>query len=309
MVDSTRLPVPAKLELAEIVRPDSDITELFGAFLASFSNLKTRKSYREDLAQWLAWCDALELEPLALKRTHIDLYMAWLTEAGYAMATKARRLSTVRSFYNWCLDEEILDASPAARVRPPHVERPDMPSLNKHQVHRLLNVAEDGGDRRPSETAIVMVLFLCALRVSEACSLNIGDARTEDYVPIMSVIGKGDRKRTIVVPTRAMAWLDRAAEGRDVGPAILNRAGNRMTRSNASRVVQRVAAKAGFGDREITPHALRRSWIEIALQDRVPIRDVQAYVGHSTVTTTQYYDRRAMTLDRDPAMRVQSAVA
>lgn len=301
MVDSTTLIISND--------NDEDPRRLFGAFLASYANPKTRQSYREDLAQWHGWCTHWQLHPLTLRRTHIDLYAAWLTDSGYAVATRARRLSTIRSFYNWCLDEELIEASPAARVRPPRVERPDMPSLNKHQIHRLLTQAEQHGQQRPAETALVMLLFLCALRVSEACSVDIGDVAVEQYVPQLEVLGKGARRRTIVVPTRAMVWVDQAAAGRDVGPLLLNRAGNRMTRANAGRAVRTIAVAAGFDGAKVTPHTLRRSWIEIALQDRTPIRDVQQYAGHTVVTTTEYYDRRRLTLDRDPSMRVQSAVA
>lgn len=106
-----------------------------------------------------------------------------------------------------------------------------------------------------------------------------------------------------------MTWIETALGGREAGPLFVNRAGNRMTRANSGRAVSKIAGKAGFGARDITPHALRRSATEIALSSGVPLRDVQDWLGHASSTTTEWYDRRPMTPDRSPGMHVQAAVA
>lgn len=301
-------PTPAIL----IERPTNPGTitaeQLAGAFIAGFSSPHTRRSYRVDLRAWMEFCRRYQLDPLRVRRAHVDVYVRELQGKGYATSTWGHRLTTLKSFFAWCCDEEVMDHNPAARVRAPKQQRPPMPSLTKHELHRFLNVAPEVTTSH--EHAAVLLMALGALRVSEVCGANIADLlRHHSWMPELYVRGKGGKDRTIVVTPAAMAPLEEAVAGRQVGPLLLNRAGNRMHGVNAWRTVRRVAAAAGFADRELHPHALRRSAIEIALDAGQDIREVQVWVGHSKAETTIYYDRRATKPERSPAWAVQAAVA
>lgn len=309
MADRTVSLVPNPAVDVDAITPDADVATLIGAFIASFENVKTRDAYRLDLKHWLGWCATMNVEPLTIRRTHIDLYLHAVRDQGYADSTRARRLSTISSFFNWLVDEDLAPANPAARVKPIKVNRPDMPSLNKHEMHRLLAHVETDRRIKPYERALILTLALCALRISEVCNADVEDLVVEQWTPTLKVTAKGNVPHVTFVPPRAMAAIDTALDGRTSGPLMLNRAGNRMTRANAANLVKRIAGEAGFGDRGITPHAFRRSAIEIALSAGAQIRDVQNWVNHQSINSTTYYDRRHLTPERSPGYQVQSAVA
>lgn len=285
-------------------RPDS--TRLAGAFIARYSSVETRRAYGSDLRQWFEFCRRYQLDPMAVRSTEVNVYMRELEDRGLANNTRGRRLSCLKSFYGWCFDEQLLDGNPAARVDQPAKDHPEMPALDKDGAHRFAKAAEEDDD--PYCAAALHLLLLAGLRVTEATSRNIRDLKADRWMGRLEVRGKGDKVRTIELPARALAALDRARAGRNIGALLLNQAGRRVNRTNIRRQVHRVAERADVRD-DLSPHCLRRSFIQIALDDGVPIRDVQLYVGHSTPSTTTLYDRRGLAPGKAPSHRVAMAVA
>lgn len=283
------------------------IDQTIKAFLAGFSSPGTRRAYEYDLRDWTTFCTKYQLHPLHVRRTHVEIYARELERTSYSNSTRARRISTLRSFFGWCYDEELIDGNPAGRVKLPPQRRPPMPSLNKHELHRFLDAAETVSTA--DETAGILILALCAIRVSEMCDATIRDVEIRNWNAMLHIVGKGDKPHVVVVPPRTMHALDVAHDGRTSGPLLLNREGRQMTPFNMRRAVRRAAKAAGLADRQLTPHALRRSAIEIALHSGQSLRDVQLWVNHASSRTTEWYDRRQLTPERSPGYTVQSAVA
>ena len=105
--------------LIERTDQDAHLTRLAGAFLASYASPNTRRGYRTDLHDWFTWTITWQIPALEARRTHLEVWMRNLEDRQLSGATRARKLAVVRSFYNWCVDEQILDANPAHRVRRP----------------------------------------------------------------------------------------------------------------------------------------------------------------------------------------------
>lgn len=122
------------------------------------------------------------------------------------------------------------------------------------------------------------------------------------------MLGKGDKPRRVELPPRVAHAVGGAAAGRQVGPLILNDAGNRITKPNLRYRVEAVAAAAGI-DKHLSPHCLRRSFIQLALDAGAPTRDVQLQVGHADSSTTATYDRSALAPGKSPAYAVQMLTA
>ena len=87
-------------------------------FLTGYSGT-TRLAYQQDLRQFVSWCTSQDLDLLAVRRTHIELFARWLEHSGAARAAIGRRLSTVTGFYRCCVEAELLTHNPAANPRPP----------------------------------------------------------------------------------------------------------------------------------------------------------------------------------------------
>ncbi|MDQ1636341.1 MAG: integrase/recombinase XerD, partial [Frankiaceae bacterium] len=173
-----------------IRRLDRTYSQLAAAgFLARYEGA-TRRAYDLDLRTWFAWCSRYGVDPLAVTRPMVELYVRWMTEtAGYAPATTARRLGTVCGFYRFLVIDGILPFSPAEYVRRPRrpEESPTL-GLTHLQFEALLAASRAGG---PTAQVLILLLGLLGLRVSEACAVDIGDLGMEHGHRVVLAHGKG----------------------------------------------------------------------------------------------------------------------
>lgn len=292
--------------LAPEARMRPPLGALAGAWLAGYRSLATRNAYRSDLRKWLAYCEQHDLDPLAIRRSHVELFARQLEADGGAASSVARRLSALSSWYGWLLDEGFISTTPTARLRRPSVSSESNRTwLARHELADWLAAAEQLGGY---SYALACLLAINALRVGEACGANIRDIDSDRHHHTLRITGKGDKPALIPLTGRTWHAINTAVEGRTNGPLLLNREGSRMTNESASRIVRRVAGLAGIGKR-LTPHSLRHSSITAALNAGVDLRDVQQFARHSDPATTVRYDRARLTLDRHPAYIVDAYVA
>lgn len=282
------------------------IERIAGAFVAGYRSVETRRAYANDLRCFFAFCRMHQVDVLEARRPTIDAYMRDLDGRGLANNTRGRRLSTLSSFYAYLWDEELVAGNPTQRVKGPTRDKPVLPSLNRHEAHRFALAAEQ--DQDPYATAALHLMLFCGLRVTEVCTRDVDDLETVNYSAVLNIRGKGDKTRRAELPPRAIAAVYNALEGRTDGPLVLNQAGRRVTRENIRRTVLRVAKRADV-DKHLSPHCLRRSFIQIGLDSGASLRDVQRAAGHSSAQTTTEYDRREFELGRSPSYAIQMAVA
>jgi integrase/recombinase XerD len=265
---------------------------LIGAFLAGYRNANTRSSYLQQLHRWFAWCTAHQLDPLAVERTHVELYLRWFERQVGSINTVCHGLSVLASFYRWLVETGLADTTPIAAVRrPSRDETPRQTRLTRHELADWLNTAEtDGGPIY----AMACLLLLNGLRVSEVCGIDIH--------------GKGDKDATIPLAPRTRAAVEQAIDGRDDGPLLRNLWGNRMSRNNVAAAVARLAREAGIA-RRMTPHTLRHAAITAALNAGAHLRDVQDFARHADPKTTMRYDRNRHSLDRHATYAIAQYIA
>ncbi|MFN8052869.1 MAG: tyrosine-type recombinase/integrase [Acidimicrobiales bacterium] len=262
--------------------------------MASFGSENTRQAYRRDLVDFLGFCDEHRVEPLDVTRPVVDAYARTLDGDGKAPSTVARRLSALASFYRYLVDEDVLVVSPIDRVRRPRVsdESPRL-GLDRREAANLLAVAAEAG---PRDDALIALLMLNGLRVSEAISLDISDLDNERGHQVVHVTGKGGKRRTAPLAPRTVAAVFAAIDGRTAGPVLVDGDGERMNRHQAQRAVRRLARRAGI-TKTISPHSLRHTMVTQALDAGVPIHVVQDAAGHASPDTTRRYDRARHALD------------
>jgi site-specific recombinase XerD len=275
-------------------------------FLARYSG-RTREAYAGDLRTYLAWCSARSLDVFAASRPHIEIYVRWLEEDRHlAPATVARRLSTVIGFYRFMVIDGHLDKSPAEYVRRPRVSADSQAlGLDRMQLGTLVATARASS---PTDAALITLLGLLGLRVSEACSVDIEDFGTQRGHRTVHIVGKGGKPALIPLPPPVARSLDAAAAERGTGPLLLTRTGARMDRYAASRIVRRLARRSGIEAR-VGCHSLRHSYITAALDAGVPLRDVQIAARHADPRTTTRYDRARGNLDRHANYIVAAFIA
>lgn len=310
------------LHRVEIVSPGADAAQpqlagwgddpyhraqlLAGAFIAGYANPGTRTSYAADLRYWFGFLGRMGVaDPLVVHRSHGELYCRELEMGGRVASTVFRRTSTVITFYQYVVDEEILARNPLARMRRPKVPK-DSPrqGLTRTELADWLDAAQAEGGQ---VYALACLLGINALRISEACSSNVEDLGEQDCHHVLHVIRKGPKRATIVLPARTMQAVVGAVGDRTTGPLLLHTRGGRMTREASQRIVTRLCKTAGI-TKKIVNHSLRHSAITAALNAGASIRDVADYAGHEDLKTTARYDRDRNNLNRSAAYLVSQYV-
>jgi site-specific recombinase XerD len=268
-------------------------------YLAGYSGL-TRQAYELDLRQYASWCQQHHLRLFGARRADIECFARDLEARGRARATITRRLCTIAGFYRYAVEEELLDHSPAAHVRRPRLDyESHATALDRNELGALLVAAGLGP---PAEHALISLLALNGLRVSEATGADIEALGIERGHRTLVVTRKGGKIVTIPLAPRTARAIDLAIGERCAGPVFLAPDGRRLDRHGAARIVRQAARRAG-------PHTLRHAFITAALDAGVPLRDVQEAASHADPRTTMRYDRARASLDRHATYIVAAYIA
>lgn len=267
-------------------------------FLARYSSKATVAAYALDLRLLFEWCAAQGVDPLDATRTHLELFARHLEDdRGNGPSSIHRRLSTIRCFYRIAEIDDYVHKSPAAHLRLPRVYRDETKTLGLDRVE-LGAVIAAARASTPSDAALITMMGLLGLRVSEACGVQIQDIHgLERGHRTLVLVGKGRKPATIPLPIPVAQVLDAAAGERERGSLLLRADGQQMDRRSAARVVVRLAKKVGIKKR-LSPHSLRHAYVTACLDAGVPLRDVQIAARHSDPRMTTRYDRARGNLDR-----------
>jgi integrase/recombinase XerD len=302
---TTTAPASTAIAVTEQVFSAQERLALAG-FLAGYTAL-TREAYTLDLLQFTAWCQLQHLRLFQVRRADIECFAARDMEArGRARATVTRRLSTIAGFYRYAVEEELLEHSPAAHVRRPRLDyESHATGLDRNEFGAILVAAGLGA---AAEHALISLLALNGLRVSEATGANIESPGVERGHRTLVITRKGGKIVTIPLAPRTARAIDLAIGERPEGPIFLTPDGRRLDRHGAARIVRRVARRAGIS-KTVGPHTLRHAFITAALDAGVPLRDVQEAASHADPRTTIRYDRARGSLDRHATYIVAAYLA
>src|SRR5262249_1313644 len=204
----------------------------------------TREAYALDLRQFTTWCRVRSLSLFAVRRADIESFARDLEARGRARATVTRRLCTIAGFYRYAVEEELLDHSPAAHVRRARVDyESHAVALDRNELGALLVAAGLGS---PAEHALISVLALNGLRVSEATGADVEHLGLERGHRTLTITRKGGKVVTIPLAPRTARAIDLAVGKRTDGPVFLAADGRRLDRHGAGRIVRKVAHRAGI---------------------------------------------------------------
>lgn len=285
-----------------------DLLERYGRYLTGQRSLSdnTRRIYLDDLHTFLGYCRLKGLSLTGMDRKMLRGYVAYLaTEGrtdgdkprGYARVSIVRKLTALRTFYNFLVQEGWFKSTPvpSARSFPVKVEKPLPSFLGKKEATRLLDAPDDDTPTGLRDRAILEVLYASGVRLAEIEGMNIGDVYRERQEIL--VRGKGNKERWTLYGEPAEAALDNylkdgrphfAAEATDDEPLFVNRYGGRLSRRSIEKIVSSYAARAGLKE-GIHPHTLRHSFASHMLEGDADLRVIQDLLGHSSVATTQVY--------------------
>jgi integrase/recombinase XerD len=221
-------------------------------FRAGYRGL-TREAYALDLRQFTTWCRVCSLSLFSARRADIEGFARDLEAKG---RTVTRRLCTIAGFYRYAVEEELLEHSPAAHVRRPRVDyESHAVALDRNEMGALLVAAGLGP---PCEHALILLLALNGLRVSEATRADIEHLGLERGRRTLTITRKGGKVVTIPLAPRTARAIDLAIGERTDGPVFLAADGRRVDRHGAGRIVPPHRAPGRDRQGRRAPHAQAR---------------------------------------------------
>jgi len=266
----------------------------------------TDVSYARDLAALVRFCDRMGLADWgALDSQHLRSFAAHSHAGGLSPRSVQRRLSAVRSFYEFLLREAPAEAArtsrgrrgprvaanPALEVRAPKAARRLPQTLDADQMARLLEIPPGGG-LTARDRALMELLYSSGLRLAELVALDVGDIDLKDRT--VRVLGKGRKSRIVPVGRLALAalraWLKERATlaAADELALFVGRGGRRLGPRAIQTRVNYWARRQGLGV-HVHPHLFRHSFASHLLESGGELRGVQELLGHADISTTQIY--------------------
>ena len=268
----------------------------------------TVSAYRSDLGQYLAWLEARSVgSGSKVSADHVRDYVGALSGT---RTTVARKLSSIKNFHRFLLDEAVVLDDVTRDVHAPKLPGRLPKALTVAQVQGLLDAVVGDDPIALRDRALLELLYATGARVSEVTEMSVDDlvddqGRAGDMV---RVTGKGRKQRIVPVGSYARAALDsyltRARpllmkNAKKSTPVVfLGARGGPLSRQNAWLIIQGAAKRAHL-DGLVSPHTLRHSFATHVLSGGADIRVVQELLGHASVSTTQIYTKVTIDTLRD----------
>jgi integrase/recombinase XerD len=207
--------------------------------------------------------------------------------------SQARLISSLRSFYDWLVQEGMITDNPCDNVDAPKIGRNIPDVLSEEEVSRLIDIVDTSTWFGLRDRAILEVMYGCGLRVSEAVNLKISGLFLDEG--FIRIIGKGNKERLIPIGDMAIEALLIYLEAR-ILPAdrtsedivFLNRYGRPLSRISMFKIIRSLAQLAGIR-RDISPHIFRHSFATHLIEHGADLRVVQEMLGHEDISTTEIY--------------------
>lgn len=241
------------------------------------------------------------LTPSTITYNHLESFIYNIHALGLSTASQSRIISGIRSFFKYCLAEEIINTDPSVLLEPPKQKRKLPDFLTVQEIQMILDAIDVSTPEGQRNKAIIETMYSCGLRVSEVTGLLISNIFAD--AEFIRVIGKGSKERLIPIGSEALKYIRIYLENVRVHqPHIkgnedilfLNRRGKPLTRVMIFIIIKDLALRAGI-TKNISPHTFRHSFATHLVEGGADLRAVQQMLGHESITTTEIYTH----LDRE----------
>ena len=212
---------------------------------------------------------------------------------GFEVSTVNRHISSIKSFFNYLVDESIIKVSPMEEVSSLKKTKKLPKYLSISEVNKLLNIPLNSEfDYR--NKAMLELMYATGLRVSELVSIEYSNIDFENS--IIRINGKGKKERIIPLGEVASYYLkvylndyrSKLLKRNTYNQVFLNNHGKPITRQGFNYILENIRELTGI-TKEITPHVLRHSFATHLLEGGADIRSIQEMLGHENISTTNIY--------------------
>lgn len=256
----------------------------------------TVKNYSMDINGLASYIDSnnIEEEPQNCTKETLQQFI-YQNSKSISNNSQARRISAIKSFFNFLIFEKLRSDSPADLIEGPKLGRKLPVTLNLTEIEKILLAIELHLPNGHRNRAIIETLYGSGLRVSELVNLTLSNIFFKE--DIIRVTGKGDKQRLVPLGSYSKKYIEiykdeirclKKIKKEDNDVLFLNRNGGKITRAMIFTIVKYASAKAGI-DKKISPHTFRHSFATHLLENGADLRTIQVMMGHESITTTEIY--------------------
>jgi integrase/recombinase XerD len=271
----------------------------FKAFLQLEKSLSVHsvEAYLRDIdkfAQYL-YDEVGAISPAEVSLKHLQSFIQTIGKLEMAPSSQARIISGIKSFFKYCLLEQIITVNPTTLLPTPKIQRKLPDVLSFEEIEQLINAIDLSKPEGGRNKAILEVMYSSGLRVTEAINLKISSLYLD--VGFIRVIGKGDKERLVPIGSDAIKYIKLYKETMRVHqtPAkdcddilFLNNRGKALSRVMIFYIIKDLIQKTGI-QKTISPHSFRHSFATHLVEGGADLRAVQEMLGHESITTTEIY--------------------
>ncbi len=255
------------------------------------------EAYENDVSKLIQFSRSQKepLKPAMIRPDHLETFMAYLHELGMGAASQARILSGIRSFFQYCVLEEMVAQDPSELIEGPRQKRSLPDTLEEDEIMQILESIDLSQPQGHRNRAILEVLYASGLRVSELTNLMLSQVFNE--MGFLRVIGKNNKERLVPIGEEALHFLQLYLDHERVhiqpkkgetDIVFLNRRGKRLSRQMVFLIVKGACKEAGI-KKTISPHTFRHSFASHLVEGGADLRAVQEMLGHESILTTEIY--------------------
>lgn len=235
-------------------------------------------------------------DPAKVQAKHIEQYLHTLNEVEISRRSQARMLSSIRSFFEYLMIEDIIMTDPTEFISGPKLDQYLPEVLSYEEILRIINGIDLSHPQGTRNVAILETLYACGLRVSELTGLRISHIYPD--LQMIRVIGKNNKERLVPIGEKALHTIDLYLKGdrnrmMNIDPSskdilFLNRRGKKLSRVMVFNIIKDAVKNAGI-TKTISPHSFRHSFATHLVEGGADLRAVQEMLGHASITTTEIY--------------------
>jgi integrase/recombinase XerD len=260
-------------------------------------SMNTIQAYGLDLEKLIQFIEmkGQKKGPDQITLQDLQEYIKWIAELGMSERSQARIISGIKSFYKYCLQEEIAKKDPTELLSAPKLKRALPDTLTFEEIESIILQIDLSKPEGMRNKAMLETLYSCGMRVSEIINLKKSNLYLD--IGFVRVIGKGDKERLIPIGAAAVKYLQIYLQEVRVHIAIskgaddivfLNRRGNKLSRVMVFYIIKDLVQKANI-QKNISPHTFRHSFATHLVEGGADLRAVQEMLGHESITTTEIY--------------------
>ena len=235
------------------------------------------------------------ISPLKVKRKDLMSFIDFLGKKSISARSRARNLSSIKSFYNYLIFDNQLENNPCENIHSPKLDKKLPIFLSIEEVDKIIesvDLSQENGER---DRNILETLYSCGLRVSELVNLKISNIDFNNQY--IKIIGKGNKQRIVPINNTLITYLNiyinniRSKNNIKKGNEdylFLNKRGTKLSREMIFLIVKKYIKIANV-KKNISPHTFRHSFATHLVEGGADLRAVQEMLGHSNITTTEIY--------------------